>query len=510
MGKIEQKEKNLNTKNINTLDRILNCFEVIGNKLPDPVSIFLILCISILIISFICSKIGVAVEHPLTHNIITAENLLNKGNLKQILMSMVTVFQTYPPLGVVLVAMIGIGLADKSGFLECLLTVVVKKVPSNLIYFTVVIMGLIFTGIGDAGFIVLPPLAALIFLNLGKNPIVGMLLSFAGAAIGFCSGLFVSLNDILLTSFTIPAAQLLSPTFTKSPAMTLYFNITNSILQIFVIAWVTVKFIEPRFPAPEKKVGENEGKEMLEVERKGLRYAGISFLIYMILIVFLAIGKGAFLKDDAGSLVSTKSPLMAGLIPIMALAFFIPGLVFRKITGKIKNDKDVVKMISQTLGEMGGYIFIVFVSAQFLSLFSKSNLGIIMAIKGADGIRNLGLEGMPLLVAYIFLVAFINIFIGSASAKWAILSPVFVPMFMLLGYDPSLTQMAYRIGDASTNMLSPLFPYLPLVLAVARKYDKNFGIGTLIANMIPYSIITLIASIILLTVFFTCGLPFGL
>ena len=230
MGKIEQKEKNSNAKNINTLDRILNCFEVIGNKLPDPVSIFLILCISILIISFICSKIGVAVEHPLTHNIITAENLLNKGNLKQILMSMVTVFQTYPPLGVVLVAMIGIGLADKSGFLECLLTVVVKKVPSNLIYFTVVIMGLIFTGIGDAGFIVLPPLAALIFLNLGKNPIVGMLLSFAGAAIGFCSGLFVSLNDILLTSFTIPAAQLLSPTFTKSPAMTLYFNITNSIL----------------------------------------------------------------------------------------------------------------------------------------------------------------------------------------------------------------------------------------------------------------------------------------
>ena len=194
----------------------------------------------------------------------------------------------------------------------------------------------------------------------------------------------------------------------------------------------------------------------------------------------------------------------------MALAFFIPGLVFGKITGKIKSDKDVVKMISQTLGEMGGYIFIVFVSAQFLSFFSKSNLGIIMAIKGADGIKSLGLAGMPLLVAYILLVAFINIFIGSASAKWAILSPVFVPMFMLLGYDPALTQMAYRIGDASTNMLSPLFPYLPLVLAVARKYDKNFGIGTLIANMIPYSIITLIASIVLLAVFFTCGLPFGL
>ena len=510
MGNGGQKGKASGVKSISVLDKILNYFEVIGNKLPDPVSIFVILCAAVLIISFICSKTGVAVEHPLTHKMITAENLLDKENLKQILISMVTVFQTYPPLGVVLVAMIGIGLADKSGFLECLLTVVVKKVPSNLIYFTVVIMGVIFTGIGDAGFIVLPPLAALIFLNLGKNPIIGMLLSFAGAAIGFSSGLFVTLNDILLTSFTIPAAQLLSPTFTKSPAMTIYFNVTNSILQIFVITWVTIKFVEPRFPAPEKKLEENEGKEMPSIERKGLKYAGISFIIYMAVIVFLTIGKGAFLRDDAGSLVSTKSPLMSGLIPIMALAFFIPGLVFGKITGKIKNDKDAVKMISQTLGEMRGYIFIVFVSAQFLSLFSKSNLGIIMAIKGASEIKDLGLAGMPLLIAYILLVAFINLFIGSASAKWAILSPVFIPMFMLLGYDPSLTQMAYRIGDSSTNMISPLFPYLPLILAVARKYDKNFGLGTLIANMIPYSLITLVASILLLTVFFTCGLPFGL
>lgn len=489
------------------IDKLLNAFEIIGNKLPDPTTIFLVLCFIILGLSFILNSMGISAQHPTTKEMIYIENLISSQNLKQLLIDMVKVFQTYPPLGVVLVAMIGIGLAEKTGFLETLLILMIRKVPKKFIYFTVIMSGMIFTGIGDAGFVILPPLAAIIFLNIGKNPIIGVLLAYASAAIGFCSGLFVSLNDILLTSFTIPAAQLLVPNFEKSPAMTIYFNTANFLLQVVIITWVTIKFIEPRFSSYE---GEKEERGEITIEEKnGFKYGIIGFLIYIGIIILLCCGKNAFFRDLSGSLVSLKSPFMGGLIPIMSLSFFIPGYIYGKVTKKIKSDKDVARYIGQSLGEMGGYIFIVFVSAQFLALFSKSNLGIILAIKGAAFIQEMGLNGIGLIIMYILLVAFINLFIGSASAKWAILSPVFVPMFMLLDYDPALTQMAYRIGDSSTNMISPLFPYMTLILAVAQRYDKKFGIGTLMANMIPYSLVTMIGSIILLSIFLIFRITFG-
>lgn len=492
------------------LNNILNKIEIVGNKMPDPTTIFVILCFLILIISFILSKFSISVVHPGTKEIIKIENLLSSNNLKDILVSTVKVFQTFPPLGAVLVTMIGIGLADKSGFLEVLLTLSIKKVPKKLIYFTIVFAGLAFTAIGDGGFIVLPPLAAIIFINIKKNPLIGIFLAFAGASIGFCSGFFVGMNDILLTSFTNPAAQILEPAFQKSPTMTIYFNIANALLQIFIITWVTTKFIEPRFPIDEEHFKNNASTEIGDLEIKAVKYASLSFLLFILLIVILSIGPNAFLKDENGSLVSVKSPLMGGLIFFMAVSFWIPGFVYGKITKRIKSDKDVVKLIATSLSEMGGYILIVFVSAQFLNLFTKSNLGIIIAIKGANLIKTIGFKGLPLIIMYIILVGFINLFIGSASAKWAILSPIFIPMFMLLNYDPALTQIAYRIGDSSTNMISPLFPYLPLILAVANKYSKNFGLGTLIANMIPYAFITLIGSILLLTVFFTFNIPLGI
>lgn len=509
MNKIENESIVLEKKPSSLANRILDLFEKIGNRLPDSVTIFIILCLSILIISYFCNKVGITATHPITKKIIPVNDLLSKENLKQILIEMINVFQTYPPLGVVLVAMIGIGVADKSGLLETLLNTVMVKVPKGTVYYAVVIMGLIFTGIGDAGFVVLPPLAALIFLKLNKNPIIGIFLAYAGAAIGFCSGLFVSLNDILITSFTIPAAQTLEPTFMRSPAMTIFFNILNACLQMFIITLVTKKFIEPRFPFDESLAKDDENK-IGNLEKKGLKYAGYSLVIYFLFIFSLTIGKSSFLRDATGSLVSVKSPFMGGLIIIMMLAFMIPGIIFGKITKKIRSDKDIVKMVGQSLGEMGGYIFIVFVAAQFLNLFGKSNLGIVLAIKGAEKLSQISLSGIPLMIMFIFLVGFINLFIGSASAKWAILSPIFIPMFMLLDYDPSLTQIAYRIGDSSTNMISPLFPYLPLILAVCKKYDRNFGIGTLVANMIPYAVATLFGSISLLIVFVVFGLSLGI
>jgi len=297
-------------ESLSVLNKMLNKIEVVGNGMPDPTTIFVILCSLIFIISFILSKFGVFVEHPGTKEIIKAENLLSPNHLKAILISSVKVFQTFPPLGAVLVTMIGIGLADKSGYLEVLLTLSIKKVPKKLIYFTVVFAGLVFTAIGDGGFIVLPPLAAIIFINIKKNPLIGIFLALAGAAIGFCSGFFVGMNDILLSSFTNPAAQILDPAFQKSPTMTIYFNIANAVLQIFIITWVTIKFIEPRFPINEEYFKDNNGTEIGCLEKKGVKYASISFLLFILFIVLLSIGPNAFLKDENGSLVSVSSPLM--------------------------------------------------------------------------------------------------------------------------------------------------------------------------------------------------------
>lgn len=510
MDKNKNSSMILESKNkSNLINKILDLFEKIGNKLPDSVSIFLVLCFLILIVSFLCSKFQINATHPVTNNIIYSNNLLSKSNLQIILVEMIKVFQTYPPLGVVLAAMIGIGVADKSGLLETLLNIIMNKIPKQYIYYTVIIMGLIFTGIGDAGFVVLPPLAALIFIKMNKNPILGIFLAYAGAAIGFCSGLFVSLNDILITSFTIPAAQVLNPSFLKSPTMNIFFNMSNAILQMIIITFVTKKFIEPRFPFDQNLKNDNN-ENITELDRKGIKYAGLSLIIYFFIIFILTFGKNAFLRDSSGSLISVNSPFMGGLIIIMTLAFLIPGIIFGKTTKKIKSDKDVVKMVSQSLGEMGGYIFIVFIAAQFLNLFTKSNLGLILAIKGADYLKGSSLSGVPLIISFIFLVGFINLFIGSASAKWAILSPIFIPMFMILNFDPALTQIAYRIGDSSTNMISPLFPYMPLILSVCKKYDKNFGIGSLIANMIPYAFCTLLGSILLLILFITFNISLGI
>lgn len=354
--------------NKKSLDKLLDWMEVTGNKLPDPVTIFFILCLILMFLSFVFNKLGVNSTNPSTNEIIYVSNLLAKENLQKFLTKIVTTFQTFPPLGVVLVAMIGIGLAEKSGMLEAFLHSIVTRISSSLLYFAIAATGIIFTGIGDACFVILPPLAAIIFLNIGKHPIIGILLAYAGAAVGFSSGLFVGLNDVLLTAFSIPAAQLIKPNFNTTPALNMYFNITNTILQVFILTWITKKFVEPRFKTDELEVNK-EKYELTELDKKGLKYAGIVFFVYSLMIIILCLGKNSFFRDASGSLVSLKSPLMGGLIPIMSLAFFLMGVVYGKITGTIKNDKDVVKMIGSSLGSMGGYIFIVFIASQFIYLF---------------------------------------------------------------------------------------------------------------------------------------------
>jgi aminobenzoyl-glutamate transport protein len=425
--------------------------------------------------------------------------------------SFVKNFQGYPPLGLVLVVMLGAGVAEKSGLIASAMRHSISKIPSKYVSAAVILIGVLANAFGDAGFIVLPPLAALVFLLIGRHPLVGMFAAYAGVAGGFAANVMINMGDVLAASFTIPAAQVINPAYQGTPAMNLYFIATSVVILVIAGTWVTEKIISPRFKTyiPDEEL-DLRMTEISDKEVKGLKYAGISVLIMIIGVVLLSIGTNSFMADpETGSILAFQAPFMQGIVPLITLMFFLPGLIFGKITGVIKNDKDVAVMMGNAMKDMGPYIVLAFVASQFLAYFNWSNLGIIMSVKGADALKSAGFTGIGLIVGFVVFSSIINIFVGSASAKWAIMAPIFVPMFMLLGLDPALSQMAYRIGDSITNPLSPLFPYFPILLGFARRYDKNAGMGTMISNMLPYSMVFGVLWILLLIVFIVFNLPLG-
>lgn len=495
------------------LNRILYKLEVIGNKLPDPVTLFVIITAIIIICSAIMASLNVSVINPANGKEIKAISMLTPESLQRILSNIVKNFQTFPPLGMVLVTMLGVGVAEKTGLMETAMKRSIAKISPKLVTLLIIFLGINSNMAADAGFIVLPPLAASIYMNLGRNPLAGMFTAYASVAGAFHANIIVNMTDVLETSFTIPAAQIVFAEYAASPAMNYYFILISSVILMFVAYFVSVKIIEPRLgkyeiPA-ELKVDAGDFKDNPK-ESKGLKYAGISLLLYVALIVYLCIGDNALLRDPATqSLLSPKAPLMSGLVAIVLFAFLIPGIVFGIVTGSIKNDRSVVKMMNATMAGMGGYVVLAFMAAQFLAFFNWSNMGIIIAVKGAEFLKNAGFVDIGLILGFIVLSSFVNMFIGSASAKWAIMAPVFVPMFLLVGYDPAITQMAYRIGDSITNPISPLFPYFPIIIAFAERYMPKCGIGTIISNMLPFTISFGIFWTILLIIFMVFNLPLG-
>ncbi|TCO69069.1 AbgT family transporter [Marinisporobacter balticus] len=493
------------------LDKMLAFIEKSGNRLPDPITLFVIFCGLVLVVSYLAAKAGVSAVHPSTKETITVVNLLTKEGLRDIVGKAVNNFQSFPPLGLVLVVMIGAGVAEKSGFMKAVLKHSITKVPANLVTAMIILVGILANAAGDAGFIVLPPLAAIIFLGIGRHPLIGLFAAYAGVSGGFAANLMINMSDVLAASFTIPAAQMIDPSYQGTPAMNLYFIIISTLFLVVAGVWVTEKIVAPRFPKYEGiHTKKKHSTALRSIEKKGLIYASLSIFVMVLIVIGLCIGKDSFMQDvETGSVLAYHSTLMQGIIPIVTCMFLIPGLIYGKITGTIKTDKDATAMMGSAMSDMGPYIVLAFVASQFLAYFKWSNLGVVISIKGADFLQNAGMTGYGLIIGFILISCFINIFVGSASAKWAIMAPVFVPMFLLVGYDPALTQMAYRIGDSITNTISPLFPYFPILLAFVNKYDKKAGMGTIIANMLPYSIVFGLLWTVLLIVFMVFNLPLG-
>ena len=488
------------------LGKVLDRIEVIGNRLPDPITLFLILCVLVILASWILSSMGLSVIHPVSQKSIAVDNLLSSTNIRRMLHEMVNNFSAFPPLGLVLVTMIGIGVAERSGLVTASLTKLVMAVPQSLLTATLVFAGITANLAADAGYVVLTPLGAMLFAAVGRHPLAGLAAVFAGVSGGFSANLLVTSLDPLLGGISTTAAQIIDPNYEVGVTANFYFNFVSTFLLVIVGTWVTHRVVEPRLGKWQPSEGvDTELKQLSAAQQKGLWAAGITLLAFTALILVGFIDQdGVFRSSETGI-----KPFMDALVPLLMLGFLVAGLAYGIVAKTIRSDKDVSAMTSDSMASMGGYIVLAFVAAQFIAYFSWSNIGMVTAISGASALKAIGFTGLPLILAFIAVSSGLNLLIGSASAKWAIMGPVFVPMLMLLGYSPELAQAAYRIGDSTTNIITPLMPYFPVVIAFAKKYDKSIGLGTLIATMIPYSIAFFLLWAVMLLFWMMFGLPLG-
>ncbi len=488
----------------------LDFIEVVGNRLPHPASIFAGLACLVILLSVAGYLLDVSAQHPVDDSVIKAKNLLGADGIRWMYSNILNNFLFFPPLGYVLVVMIGIGVAEGSGLFTILIRALVLKSPKRFITAAIVFAGIISHLASEAGYVVLIPLGALIFHALGRHPMAGLAAAFVGVSGGFGSNFFIGSIDPILAGISESAAEMIQPGISVNPAVNYYFMFVSSFLVVIVGTWVTEKIVEPRLGEYNGSAEKISIQQLTGLEKKGLIWAGVSFLITVALLAISVIPENGILRNpETGDVLN--SPFFDGIIVGIMIFFFIPGLVYGVVVRSINNDKDLVKHITKSMSGMAGYIVLVFFAAQFVYFFKYSNLGIIFAIKGADGLQQIGLTGPLLIVGFILLSAIINLFMGSASAKWAIMAPVFIPMLMLIdpAYHPALTQAAFRIGDSVTNLVTPMMSYFALIVTFAQKYDEKNGIGTIISIMIPYSALLFITWSALLVIWMLIGIPLG-
>jgi len=493
-------------------DKILDFIEKSGNLLPDPAMMFFFCLVIVWILSAIFSNISFTEIDPRTGTPILVNNLLEGKNLAKFLSQMVSIFVNFVPLGVVLVAILGVGVAENSGFVSTGLKLLLSVTPKKLLTPMLIVLSIASHSAIDAGYIVMVPLGAVIFYAAGRHPLAGMATAIAGVAGGFSANFVPSALDAMLQGFTQTSAQIIDPEKTVNILSNYYFTSASTILIVAIGWFLTDKIIEPRLSKIKlNEEIESDGIDNIEPKQKRAFYYAAGSVIILLAGLVLALMPGdSPLRDAQGQITSFTAPIMQSIIPIIFILFVVPGIIYGYMVGKFKKTKDVVESMTKSMEGMAYYVVISFFAALFIDAFGKSNLGALLALKGATLLKELAVPGVVTVVSIVFLTAFINMFVGSASAKWALLSPIFVPMLMQLGLSPELTQAAYRVGDSATNIITPLNPYLPLFVVFAKRYVKGTGIGTIISMMFPYSISFLVLWTLFLVLFWMVGLPLGI
>ncbi|MEZ5744532.1 MAG: AbgT family transporter [Sphingomonadaceae bacterium] len=500
----------------------LGKIERAGNKLPDPVFLFLYFILALVVISVIADLAGLAARHPTEIDEATgaareigALSLLSAENIRRLWTEMPTTFTHFHPLGYVLVVMLGAGVAERSGLFGTAMRAGLRNAPKAMLTPLVVFVAMMGNHAADAGYVVLIPLAGIIFHAAGRHPIAGIAAGFAGVSGGFSANVIPGQLDALLFGLTQAAVETVFTGVTVNIAGNWYFITAMTVFFLPVIWYVTDRIIEPRLGewqpqrADAALADDQEGRPLTEGESKGLRWAGLALLAICALWAFFVWGPGTPLVDQDAPPEGRLSPFYNSLVAFFFLFFLAAGWAYGKASGAIRDHRDLVKMMSGAMADMSYYLVLAFVAAHFVAMFNWSNLGLIFAVKGADLLGSSGLPAWALLAAIIVASAFINLFVGSASAKWALLGPVLVPMLMLLGITPEMATAAYRVGDSATNIITPLMPYFPLILVFAQRWDREFGLGSLAATMLPYSIGLMIAGLLLTVGWVALDLPLG-
>ncbi|MBI4821422.1 MAG: AbgT family transporter [Deltaproteobacteria bacterium] len=495
------------------MSRALDSIERIGNKLPDPAALFLALLLVTWILSYLLAPVTFSELDPRSKQPLKVVNLLAGRELARLLADLVKIFTGFHPLGVVLVAILGVGVAEHTGFVNVVLRVLLGVTPKRLLTPAVVTAGLLSHTAADAGYVLVIPVGGVIFRAAGRHPLAGIGAAFTGVAGGFSACFVPTSLDPLLQGFTQAAAQLVDPSVVVNPLANFYFTTSSSLLIIGLGWFLTDRIVEPRMQHVPVD-GDSSELPKLEAlssnEKRGLILAVLTTVGLVSLVVSAALPTDSPLRSPSGELAASTAPLMQGIVALIFLGFLIPGAVYGFAARTVKTHRDVVLGMSRAMGTMSYYLVMAFFAALFIDAFGRSNLGALIALKGAAALKAAAMPAQLTIVGIIFISTVVNLAIGSASAKWALLSPVFVPMLMHLGLSPELTQAAYRIGDSSTNIITPLNPYFPLVVVFCRRFCSTTGIGTLISLMLPYSVTILLSWTVFLLVYWSLDFSLGL
>jgi aminobenzoyl-glutamate transport protein len=495
------------------IERMLDAIERVGNRLPDPAVLFLILLVVVWVLSWALAGLSFDVIDPRTKAPLVIKDLLSGAAQTQFYADMVKTFVNFHPLGVVLVAMLGIGVAEHTGFINAGLRGLLSVTSRKLLTPMLIAVGILSHTAVDAGYVLVIPLGGVMFYAAGRHPLAGIAAAFAGVSGGFSATFVPGSLEPLLQGLSQAGAQIIDPAITLNP-LNNYFFTSASALIIIAVGWVlTDRVIEPRLRA-QTVDGDLQDLPTMEplapAERKALRWALLAMLLGLLVLAATAYPQGSAWRNPQGLLAAGNAPLMQSIVALIFLLFLVPGVVFGYASGKVRSTRDLIAGMTKAMSGMGYYVVMAFFASQFIYAFNHSNLGAWIALEGAAGLQAAGVPGGVTIVGIILLTGFVNLFVGSASAKWALLAPIFVPMLMQLGLSPDLTQAAYRIGDSSTNIITPLMPYFPLVVVFCQRYVRASGIGTVVATMLPYSICFMAVWTVLLLLFWMLGIPLGI
>lgn len=495
------------------LNGFLNAIEKAGNRLPEPALIFFYFLLIVMGLSAVLSQLEFDIVNPVTQQAVQINNLLSAEALTLTLSTMVTTFTSFAPLGIVLVAMLGVGVAESSGFINVALKKMLRVTPKKLLTPMLIFVAMFSHVAADAGYVLVIPLGAIIFMSAGRHPLVGIAAAFSGVSGGFAANMVPTGNDALLQGFTQAAAQLLDSTYTVNTLCNLFFGIGSTILITLVGWWVTEKIVEPRVSKMAVDGDFKHDEDMSSVtpeESRAFRRAGLVMLLSLLGLAAAAWPESSTLRSSAGALTDFGAPIMKSIVPLIFLIFILPGIVYGFAAGTFKSGKDVIGAMNDSMSKMGSYMVMAFFCALFIKAFSDSNIGTLVALAGADGLKAMALPGEATIIGMVLLTALVNLLIGSASAKWALLSPIMVPMLMAVGISPELTQAAFRIGDSSTNIITPMMVFFPLIVIYCQRYVKGAGVGTLVSMMMPYSIAFLVSWSLFLLVWWGLEMPLGI